>query len=722
MFNKSASRFGQDYAGKIILILCIIIEFRSCICSAESRVDILTLVSSGKKSSIDNGVVTVEPKLKFQIRLSGSGFNKSSTYVSFANKGAARGASCEDLRTTTVKNLEHVSGNGNIAIISLKWNIPGKFYVCLKEESSQTGSKRWIHQGSDDWLSIKVKDAVLIPLWLRIMLVIILILLSGLFSGLNLGLMSLEPNDLQIVMNCGDKNERKYAKTIIPVRKRGNFLLCTLLLGNTLVNSSFTILLDDLTSGIVAVIGSTAAIVIFGEIVPQSICSRYGLAVGARTIFLTKMFMIITFPLSFPISKLLDLILGEEIGAVYNKHQLLEMLKLQDEYNDLEKDEVGIISGALKYKSKTVQDVMTTINDCFLLDEDIVLDFKTMTHVIKSGYSRIPIFSGERSNIVALLYVKDLAFVDPDDCIPLLSVIKFYNHQVRKVFYDTRLDEMLEWFKTGKSHLAVVIKVIDEGEGDPVYEAVGIVTLEDIIEEIIQSEIVDETDVYIDNVSGRKVPGRKGTNQDFSLFSASDEDKKKRISPQLAFALFQYLSTAVEPFKEEYLSRAVLKKLIDQAGAVEEKMLNADKDDANYIYRRGVSADYFICVIQGQVEVVVGNENLVFIDGPFTVFGMQALFVEKGRAFIPDYEVRILSNVQYLKIQRTLYRSAIRATQLERSERAPSDCDEFDELFFNKKTDLRANVIADENGLLLVPVHHHHKEGSSENTRFETPI
>lgn len=55
---------------------------------------------------------------------------------------------------------------------------------------------------------------------------------------------------------------------------------------------------------------------------------------------------------------------------------------------------------------------------------------------------------------------------------------------------------MLEWFKKGTSHLAVVIKVDDERDGDPVYEAVGIVTLEDIIEEIIQSEIVDETDVY----------------------------------------------------------------------------------------------------------------------------------------------------------------------------------------------------------------------------------
>lgn len=340
------------------------------------------------------------------------------------------------------------------------------------------------------------KKTFALPLWFSITLIAILMMLSGLFSGLNLGLMSLDPNELKIVSNSGTARQKKYAKKIMPVRKHGNFLLCTLLLGNTLVNSSFTILLDGLTGGIVAIIGSTLAIVIMGEIVPQSICSRYGLAVGAYTIYLTKLFMILTFPLSFPVSKLLDCILGKELGNVYNKQQLLEMLKLQSEYNDLEQDEVGIISGALKYKSKTVAEVMTQLEDCFLLDEEAILDFQTMSSIIRTGYSRIPIYSNERSNIVALLFVKDLAFVDPDDCIPLLSVIKFYNHRVHKVFFDTTLDKMLEEFKQGTSHLAVVLKINDSGDGDPFYESTGIVTLEDIIEEIIQAEIVDETDVY----------------------------------------------------------------------------------------------------------------------------------------------------------------------------------------------------------------------------------
>lgn len=72
-----------------------------------------------------------------------------------------------------------------------------------------------------------------------------------------------------------------------------------------------------------------------------------------------------------------------------------------------------------------------------------------MQEIVSKGFTRIPVYEGERTNIVALLFVKDLAFVDPDDCMPLKSVSKFYNHPLHYVFNDTTLDKLLEQFKKG---------------------------------------------------------------------------------------------------------------------------------------------------------------------------------------------------------------------------------------------------------------------------------
>ena len=115
----------------------------------------------------------------------------------------------------------------------------------------------------------------------------------------------------------------------MPIRRLGNFLLCSILLGNVLVNNTLTVTLDMLTGGggALAVIGATMGIVVFGEIIPQAICSRHGLAVGAKTIWLTKFFMLLTCPLSFPISKILDWVLGSEIGTVYNRERLMELIR-----------------------------------------------------------------------------------------------------------------------------------------------------------------------------------------------------------------------------------------------------------------------------------------------------------------------------------------------------------------------------------------------------------
>ncbi|NXJ73107.1 CNNM4 protein, partial [Rostratula benghalensis] len=148
--------------------------------------------------------------------------------------------------------------------------------------------------------------------------------------------------------------------------------------------------------------------------------------------------MLVTFPLSYPISKLLDSILGQEIGTVYNREKLVEMLKVTEPYNDLVREELNMIQGALELRTKTVEDVMTPLQNCFMISSDAILDFNTMSEIMESGFTRIPVFEEERSNIMDILYVKDLAFVDPDDCTPLKTITKFYNHPVHVVFHDTK--------------------------------------------------------------------------------------------------------------------------------------------------------------------------------------------------------------------------------------------------------------------------------------------
>ena len=360
---------------------------------------------------------------------------------------------------TVVVHVEHASEHGT------------SYYFCFYHPDT----KQYVHQGTEPWKTLRVVKPYVnpIPLPARIAFICVLMVLSGLFSGLNLGLMALDVNSLQIIMVSGTESQKKHAKTIYPVRKRGNYLLCTLLLGNVMVNSTFSILLGDLTSGLIAVIGSTFAIVIFGEIIPQSICSRHGLLVGAKTIWLTYLFMIITFPVSFPLSKILDLILGEELGAIYNRDQLLHLLKVTHAKTDLEKDEVDIMTGALEFKKKTVSDVMTKISDVFCLEVNTFLNFKTIKQIYESGFSRIPVYEGNKNTMVGVLFLRDLAFIDPEDGVSLISVLNFHKRETYSIFTDQRLDHTLNDFAAGKCHLAIVNEIISNSDSDPFYKVVG---------------------------------------------------------------------------------------------------------------------------------------------------------------------------------------------------------------------------------------------------------
>ena len=501
------------------------------------------------------------------------------------------------------------------------------YYVCLAEEGGE-----FRHQGHHRNVVLGVTK-LFMPIWLMGIICVVLLCMSGLFSGLNLGLMSLDHTELAILINTGSENDKKYAKSILPVRKLGNFLLCSILLGNVLVNNTLTIFLDTLTGGggTIAIIFSTLGIVIFGEIIPQALCSRHGLMVGAHTILLTKFFMLITSPLSFPLSKVLDCVLGAEIGTVYNRERLIELMKVTEQYNGLEKKEINIVHGALVLKQKNVKDVMTPLDDCYMLPIETLLNFEALTEIKDQGYSRIPVYEGERSNIVHILYAKDLLFIDPDDEKPIEEVCKFYKNEVNFVYSDTILTDMFDEFKSGeKGHMAVVQEVITEGTTDPYMETVGLITLEDIVEEIIQQEIVDETDVIIDNKTKKKRKReRYKKDADFKMFLGKTHHRVQ-ISPSMSLAILQFLTTSVKAFSAEHVSRRIMQRLLNMDVYREMKLAKKKEDliaDENegILMVKGKPCDFFILILEGRVEVTIGKEEHKFQEGPFSCFGEQML-------------------------------------------------------------------------------------------------
>lgn len=192
--------------------------------------------------------------------------------------------------------------------------------------------------------------------------------------------------------------------------------------------------------------------------------------------------MYIMSPIAWPTAKLLDWILGEDHGTVYKKSGLKTLVTLHKSLGELSErlnqDEVTIITAVLDLKEKPVREVMTPMDDVFTLSEDHILDEKTMDKILSSGYSRIPVYrTGNPSDFVGILLVKTLITYDPEDNIPVRDVQLGAVVETRP---ETSCLDIINFFQEGKSHLVLVSEFPGGDHG-----ALGVVTLEDVIEELI---------------------------------------------------------------------------------------------------------------------------------------------------------------------------------------------------------------------------------------------
>ncbi len=309
-------------------------------------------------------------------------------------------------------------------------------------------------------------------------------MLSALFAALTNGLLGLSATELERKIKLGDRDARK----VYAVRKKGNQLLCTLVLGNVAVNSALSIFWTTVVNSFIAGVIATSLIVIFGEILPIAMITRYPLKIGARSIWLVKVFMFILYPVAYPLSRLLDRALGAEVPTVWSKQELKEIIKFHEDRpeSSVDANEERIILGALSYSDKIAADIMTPRSILFSLEVNAILDDKTLSEVKANGFTRIPVYRDKSDNIIGLLYAKDLIAVEPDS-----SVSDVYRHDKVLIIPETKkLGPLMNELIQGRNHLAVVY--------DEYGMLVGIVTLEDIVEEIMKVEIVDEADNIVD--------------------------------------------------------------------------------------------------------------------------------------------------------------------------------------------------------------------------------
>ncbi|KAI0312944.1 hypothetical protein OF83DRAFT_1176152 [Amylostereum chailletii] len=300
-------------------------------------------------------------------------------------------------------------------------------------------------------------------------LIPVLVLLSGLFAGLTLGYMSLDETQLQVLSISGTPEQRKYAEKIKPIRKNGHLLLVTLLLANMITNETLPVIADPvLGGGFEAVVVSTALIVIFSEVIPQSVCTRHGLYVGAKMAPFMHVLLWTLGLVAWPVAKLLEFALGPHHGIIYRRAELKELIALHSSVGefggDLRTDTVNIIGATLDLQEKMARQAMTKIEDVFMLSIDAKLDYETLRKICLTGHSRIPVYeevelpnvSEPVKKILGILLVKQCVLLDPKDAVP---VRKIPLNKVPAVAQNEPLLGILDRFQEGRSHMAIVSRL-----------------------------------------------------------------------------------------------------------------------------------------------------------------------------------------------------------------------------------------------------------------------
>jgi len=389
--------------------------------------------------------------------------------------------------------------------------------------------------------------------------VVVCVLTAALAAGLTMGMLSIDPLMLLVkIRSAHSQEEKEQAEALLPIIKQHHLLLVTLLLLNSIANEALPLFLENLVSPFTSVILSVTFLLIFGEILPTAIFTGpKKLKLASSMVPIVKGVMFITYPISYPIAKVLDKYLHDEEGdddGAFNRGEISALVRIQHEeriankrqrklermgsarfdksdkirnfydsvknytnessrlsldmsdVQSIHMDEVMMVEGALQMKTKTAMDVFTSIHIMFAVPENLILNEDNVVDIYSSGYSRIPVYEQDpvkpksQTSIKGILITKHLIVVNMSEGRPLLTMPLLIPPCVSPKM---NLVELVNLFQTGRSgHFALVCARPNVGnaslkKGDAIPDAaglMGIVTLEDVLEELLQEEIYDEND------------------------------------------------------------------------------------------------------------------------------------------------------------------------------------------------------------------------------------
>ena len=330
----------------------------------------------------------------------------------------------------------------------------------------------------------------MVEVWIEVAVLAVLIGLSAFFSGLEVALVGIRKSKVVQLLNEGKKG----SKALYKLKTNPSWMMSSVNLGNNLVNVGSSALATSLAirlfgnDGLGIAIGvMTFLILVFGEITPKTYCNANSTKIALRYSRVLLAFSYIF----YPVVKFFEIITKGVVKITGSSNEpppitedeIRGVIDQGHAEKAIEKDEMDLVHGALKFDDTVVRSVMTPRTKMFTLNSKTIL-FEALHEINQNGYSRIPIYGVSQDDIVGIVHVRDvLKELEKDNKTKSLEKI---SRKPVFVSQEKMVSALLKEMKGTKTHMAIVV---DEHGG-----VEGLVTLEDLIEEIV-GEIEDESDL-----------------------------------------------------------------------------------------------------------------------------------------------------------------------------------------------------------------------------------